>query len=74
MEVGVGVEEEEEETCPRTTSQDIGAREAETMESDLTKRTEVLDSEFLQCLETTGDGKEDLRMNRERSESVTLEI
>ena len=65
MEVGVGVEEEE--TRPRTTSQDIGAREGETMESDLAKHTEVLDLEFLRCLDTTGDGKEDLRKNRERS-------
>lgn len=66
MEVGVGVGEEE--TRPRTTPQDIGAGERETMESDLTKHMEVLDSEFLRCLETTGDGKEDLRKNRERSE------
>ena len=65
MEVGVGVEEEE--TRPRTTSQDIEAREGETMESDLTKHTEVLDLGFLRCLDTTGDGKEDLRKNRERS-------
>jgi hypothetical protein len=66
MEVGVGVREEE--TRPGTTSQDIGAGERERMESDLTKHTEVLHSEFLRCLETTGDGKEDLRKNRERSE------
>ena len=64
MEVGV----REEETRPGTTSQDIGAGERERMESDLTKHTEVLHSEFLRCLETTGDGKEDLRKNRERSE------
>lgn len=55
-EIGVGVGVEEEGTQARTTSQDIGAREGETMESDLTKHTEVLDSEFLRCLETTGDG------------------
>jgi hypothetical protein len=55
-EMGVGVGVEEEGTQARTTSQDIGAREGETMESDLTKHTEVLDSEFLRCLETTGDG------------------
>jgi hypothetical protein len=44
-EMGVGVGVEEEETQARTTSRDIGAREGETMES-----------EFLRCLGTTGDG------------------